>query len=46
MNRAEILESALAAVNARPKAYGPPERNFDRIAPPRAGRNRVLIAWP
>lgn len=32
MNRAELLESALAAVNARPKAYGPPERNFDRIA--------------
>lgn len=32
MNRAELLEGALAAVNARPKAYGPPERNFDRIA--------------
>ena len=30
MNRAELLESAL--VTARPKAYGPPERNFDRIA--------------
>lgn len=32
MNRAELLTAALDAVNARPKAYGPPERNFDRIA--------------
>jgi hypothetical protein len=32
VNRAELLEAALDAVNARPKAYGPPERNFDRIA--------------
>lgn len=32
MNRADLLTAALDAVNARPKAYGPPERNFDRIA--------------
>lgn len=32
MNRAELLGGALAAVNARPKAYGPPEQNFERIA--------------
>lgn len=32
MNRAELLTAALDAVNARPKAYGPPEQNFERIA--------------
>lgn len=32
MNRAELLTAALEAVNARPKAYGPPEDNFNRIA--------------
>ncbi len=32
MDRAELLSTALEAVNARPKAYGPPERNFTRIA--------------
>jgi hypothetical protein len=32
MNRAELLEAALDAVNKRPKAYGPPESNFMRIA--------------
>lgn len=32
MTRAELLNAALDAVNRRPKAYGPPERNFDRIA--------------
>lgn len=32
MTRAELLNAALDAVNKRPKAYGPPERNFDRIA--------------
>lgn len=32
MNRADLLTAALDAVNARPKTYGPPERNFDRIA--------------
>ena len=32
MTRAELLERALAAVNKRPKAYGPPEQNFERIA--------------
>lgn len=32
MNRQETLEKALDAVNARPKSYGPPEQNFDRIA--------------
>lgn len=32
MTRAELLERALDAVNKRPKAYGPPEQNFERIA--------------
>lgn len=32
MNRKETLESALDAVNRRPKSYGPPEQNFERIA--------------
>lgn len=32
MNRQETLSKALDAVNRRPKAYGPPEQNFDRIA--------------
>lgn len=32
MDRAELLSTALEAVNARPKAYGPPERNFTRIS--------------
>lgn len=32
MNRVETLEKALDAVNRRPKSYGPPEQNFDRIA--------------
>lgn len=32
MNRADLLSTALDAVNARPKAYGPPEDNFNRIA--------------
>ncbi|WP_019403001.1 MULTISPECIES: DUF6378 domain-containing protein [unclassified Chelatococcus] len=30
--RKEILEKALDAVNKRPKAYGPPAENFERIA--------------
>lgn len=32
MDRADLLTAALDAVNARPKAYGPPERNFTRIS--------------
>lgn len=32
MIRAELLESALKAVNERPTAYGPPGDNFKRIA--------------
>jgi hypothetical protein len=32
MTRAELLEAALDAVNRRPKSYGPPEQNFERIA--------------
>lgn len=32
MNRQELLISAQDAVARRPKAYGPPEQNFDRIA--------------
>lgn len=32
MNRADLLESALDAVDKRPKSYGPPEQNFGRIA--------------
>lgn len=32
MTRAELLTAALDAVNKRPKAYGPPEQNFERIA--------------
>lgn len=32
MDRADLLTAALEAVNARPKAYGPPERNFTRIS--------------
>lgn len=32
MNRTETLHAALDAVDRRPKSYGPPEQNFDRIA--------------
>ncbi len=32
MDRKETLEKALEAVTRRPKAYGPPEQNFERIA--------------
>ena len=32
MDRADLLTAALEAVNARPKAYGPSERNFTRIS--------------
>lgn len=32
MNRNEVLNAALAAVDRRPKSYGPPEQNFERIA--------------
>lgn len=32
MNRTETLQKALDAVERRPKAYGPPEQNFERIA--------------
>lgn len=30
--RKEILEKAIEAVDRRPKSYGPPEQNFERIA--------------
>jgi hypothetical protein len=32
VNRKELLTAALDAVEKRPKAYGPPEQNFERIA--------------
>lgn len=32
MDRKHTLEAAMDAVDSRPKSYGPPEQNFDRIA--------------
>jgi len=32
MNRQQTLDAASAAVGERPKSYGSPEQNFDRIA--------------
>lgn len=32
MNRKQCLDAALAAVYSRPDDYGPPEKNFERIA--------------